>query len=234
MKTRSIFILAYFLLIVNSLGQVSTERQFDPLLSSEVLSESREKVSLELNKAVAIVRFVKVDNPRIEQEIEMWNKFLEGVDRELVGFLYVLDQKSDGFMSLWRKKMPLDIPVIWDQKGTIKDKNEVSEAYDKQTLLLGIDLKILTETGSPILLDNFDFMRSVLGHELKRMGYTSGVKGAITDPIQGNPTWLMGQPVYMTQDGEILSNDEFVKLLGSKQYYPSFTLSDTVILIKRN
>ncbi len=233
MKIRPVLILACFFMFGKSFGQASMERKFDPLFSSEVMTESSQQVSRELDKEVAIVRFVKVDNPRIELEIEMWSKFLTGIDRQFVGFLFVLDYDSDEFRTNWAEKMPSDIPLILDSKGLVKQENEVGEDYGEQTLILGEDLKILTATGSPIILDNFDMMRSVLGHELKNQGYTTGVKGPINDPDSENRTWLMGEPIYMTQAGIRLTPEEFKKLLESGQFYPEFTFSDTVKMIRR-
>lgn len=233
MKIKLLLFLGFFLSLSVGFCQNALSKKFDPLLSSDLYPDNKTQVEEELGKKSSIIRFLDTGSLRIEQELKIWDTFIQGIDREVIGLVFVVSQESDVFSTLWNVMMAKDLQLVVDRVGLLKNENEISDDYNMHSLLLNKDLEIIERTGSPIVLDNFDLMRSVLAHELKRQGYKSGVKGAITDPSEGNPTWLMGEPIYVTEDGQSIGENEFIKLLGSGKFYPKYTLSDTIKMIRR-
>jgi len=227
------FLLLIFVFIsLRSYSQTSTLKEYSPAIYLEVNPDLEEYIKGELEKPFKVVRFLSAENPRINFELKVWKSMVSSVDTDLIGFVFYLDQESKKIEEEWGQYFSEYPRLSIDHKGAVKSKNQVLGNLNSYTLLLDHKNRIIKSTGSPIVPENFDLIRSVLGHELKNMGYERGISGPITDSTKGNPTWFMNEPVYIDPSGKIIGEDELKRILENGGVYLEYTLSDTVRLRK--
>ena len=95
--------------------------------------------------------------------------------------------------------------------------------------------KIVLTGKSPVTNAPYNQYRSTLDHMLRSRGIAGGVKGPITEEVDGVVrTRFSSNPVYVDQNGSVIPREKVREMIQSRNYIPEISpQSDTIRLNSR-
>lgn len=220
---------------VNGYGQVCGLAVGDKFALPKSVKETGTTGVSPLEKEIKVVSLLDPTSPSFEKELEVWKHFILGVDTSHVGFVFLLTTLEDpgAFIGKWRNEAGLDYPFFYDHQLNCILQNPAQNA--ETTILVNNEHIVLTGK-SPVTNEPYNLYRSKLDNLLRSRGIAGGVKGAIIEEVDGIvKTRFSSDPVYVDQNGRILTREKAREMILSRSHIPELSpLSDTVRLNLKN
>ena len=156
------------------------------------------------------------------------------MDTSHVGFVFLVTNVEDpnAFADRWKNGGDPDYPFYYGPHLNCTPQDDPSGA--ETSILIENDRVVLTGK-SPVTNEPYNLYRSKLDHMLRSRGIAGGVKGAITEEVDGVVrTRFSSNPVYVDQDGSVIPREKAGEMILSRNYLPEISpLSDTIRLNSR-
>lgn len=233
---RLIVGLAFTLLYtMEGYGQVCGLVVGDKFSLPKSAKEVRAVGSSSLEKEIQVVSLLNPSSPSFDRELEVWEHFVSMVDTGHVGFVFLIapGEDPDALADKWRNGTDMNLPFYYAHQLNCIPEN--GPKGNTETTLLVENGKIVLIGKCPVTNEPYNQYRSKLDHMLRSRGIVGGVKGAITEEVDGVVrTRFSSTPVYVDQNGSIIPREKVREMIQSGNYVPEISpLSDTIRLNSR-
>ena len=189
-----------------------------------------------LEKEIQVISLLNPSSPSFERELEVWEHFVSMVDTGHVGFMFLIVPNEDpnAFADRWRNSTDMNLPFYYDHQ--LNCNTEDGPKGNTETTLLVDNGKIVLTGKSPVTNEPYNQYRSMLDHMLRSRGIAGGVKGPITEEVDGVVrTRFNSNPVYVDHNGKVIPREKAREMILSRNYIPEISpLSDTIRLNLRS
>lgn len=231
----------YYLCLIMIIHVQYVSAQDDSRNKTFILPANKHKVDIStginpISKPVKLISVIDQSSETFKRELEVWHAFLESVDLEHIGFIFLVRPlvDIDSFKKFWFVDMQMNYPFFYDKSNEIFISNAISEAKSGHTMVLDQNHCVILEGGSAINTDSFNRYRSTLHNLTTEMGIKKAVRGEITEVKNGVvKSFYNSDPVYVTEEGELLPAKLAKEYILSRKFIMQTSpLTDTVRLMK--